>query len=382
MLPFASEDEVNTYFEEREDDLRRKLKQYNQKHKIALPLRGIWNIVGFGWQFDRFEGDSLFVVINYFVGTDFNPNQKTALFELVWRDDELVFASHDAAFVKRKKLGPGVLPTVGKTECVYNYFAPKPCPDAKRRWEEFAALNDLPVDQSSAAAFQAFMQNDKALGDRLVAVARGLPDPGGRSVFDLQAEVQRLNPGQYQKSGKEPCGLNPYGVKPCPEIGRVFQEFAERHGLDTDRRSGRMFEAYSKGDYKQADVLYAVAKNLPVPKYGHVPTGIASDVQGLNLARYQDNRSKGCDLNPYGPKPCLEIISVWREFAERYDLADNQANARIFAAYGEGEMKRADQLFAQAKGVSMEQLLEAAGQPTPGLVIEVYPSPKRNGKSS
>ena len=30
----------------------------------------------------------------------------------------------------------------------------------------------------------------------------------------------------------------------------------------------------------------------------------------------------------------------------------------------------------------MQEDLEASGQPSPGLVIEVYPGPKRNGKSS
>ena len=265
--------------------------------------------------------------------------------------------------------------TVGKNECVYNYFAQKPCPDTKRRWEEFSELVDLPVDETSAVAFQAYMQNDKALGDRLVAVARGLPDPGGSSVFELQGEVQRLNPGQYQRGSKEPCNLNPSGAKPCPEIISMFKAFTERHGLDQDRRSASMFEAYAQGDYQKADVLYAVAKNLPVPSYGYIATGIARDVAALDLARYQHNISEPCDLNPYGPKPCLEIVKVWRQFAERYGLEDNQANARIFATYGEGEMRTADQLFAQAKGVSLEQLLEASGVPTSGLVIEVYPTP-------
>jgi len=38
-------------------------------------------------------------------------------------------------------------------------------------------------------------------------------------------------------------------------------------------------------------------------------------------------------------------------------------------------------MLAAAKGVSLEQLQEAAGQPQGGLVIEVYPGDGKAGRS-
>ena len=71
------------------------------------------------------------------------------------------------------------------------------------------------------------------------------------------------------------------------------------------------------------------------------------------------------------------MVSLWRDFAARYALDDRAEHARIFQAYAEGDYRAADQLFAQAKGVSLEQFLEASGVPTEGLVIEVYPGRKQ-----
>ena len=137
-----------------------------------------------------------------------------------------------------------------------------------------------------------------------------------------------------------------------------------------------MLKSYADGDFRRADVIYALAKGLDVPAYGYIPSGLAADVATLNLGRYQ-NPSNPCDLTHYGPRPCLEVISLWRDFAGRYGLGDSAENARVFQAYAEGDYRAADQLFAQAKSVSLEQLLEASGVPTEGLVIEVYPGRKQ-----
>ena len=92
-------------------------------------------------------------------------------------------------------------------------------------------------------------------------------------------------------------------------------------------------------------------------------------------------RKEPCDLSPYGVRPCPETPRLWREFAATYELEDSAAGARIFAAYAEGSFRRGDQLLAAAKGVSLEQLQEAAGIPRTGLVIEVYPGNTRGDGS-
>jgi len=176
---------------------------------------------------------------------------------------------------------------------------------------------------------------------------------------------------------ERPCDLNPFGPRPCPQIARLFQDFAARHGLALDRRTGNMFEAYANGDFRKADVIYALAMGLPVPAYGYIPTGIAEDTAiAALLSRPQPTTRIECENNPYRTRPCPGAIRAWREFAERYGLEDNAGNAQIFQAYTEGEFREADQLFAQAKGISIEQLHEAAGVPSKGLVIEVYPGAK------
>jgi len=165
--------------------------------------------------------------------------------------------------------------------------------------------------------------------------------------------------------------------RPCPEVLQIFKGFADKYGLATDLQTTNMFEAYGNNDYRKTDVAYAMAKALPIPAYGFVPTRVVREVAALNLSQYQTNPAKPCDLNPYGVKPCLQTVMIWREFTERYQLANNQRNAAIFQAYANGEYKQGDQLLAQVNGVSLEQLLEASGVPTEGLVIEVLPGRKQ-----
>jgi hypothetical protein len=245
-----------------------------------------------------------------------------------------------------------------------------------RRWREFTAFHDLEMTPETAAIFQAYKHHDVETGNRLMARARGLPVPSGESVFGLQSEVSAMSLGRFQRNPDNPCDLNPYGTRPCPEIFKVYRAFLERHGLPDDQRSAAMLKSYADGDFRRADVIYALAKGLDVPAYGYIPSGLAADVASLNLGRFQNPRNP-CDLTPYGPRPCLEVVSLWRDFAERYGLADSDQHARVFQAYAEGDYRAADQLFAQAKGVSLEQFLEASGVPTKGLVIEVYPGRKQ-----
>ena len=369
-----SQEEAERYFEANQRALRKVVEAYNKRARIAVHQSSDWTTKIFRWRIERVEGDRIFAAINFDVG-NWSPAHGAALFEMQWRDDGLEIVGH-GPMPKSNQIGARVLGTEDDTGCVYNYYAARPCLDTVRRWRDFTEFHGLEMTPETATIFQAYKHNDVETGNRLMARARGLPVPGGDSVFGLQRQVARLNLGRFQRNPKNPCDLNPYGTRPCPEVFKHYRDFIAEHGLPDDQRSAAMLEAYSQGDFRRADVIYALAKGLEVPAYGYIPSGLAGEVASLNLGRYQNPRNP-CDLSPYGPRPCLEVLTLWRDFAERYALDDSAANARIFAAYAEGDYRAADQLFAQAKGVSLEQFLEASGVPTKGLVIEVYPGRKQ-----
>ncbi len=365
-------EELEAYLEENRPDLRRKLRRYNEANRLTISQDGHTDIDSMLWKIERLDGDRVFLVIVYDVGKrGWNKSRGAQLFELVWRDGELAFVGHSPP-PRGAGITGGWLGESGR--CIDNYYAPTPCPGTLRRWSEFAEFHGLPMTPETAAVFQAYRQHDVTTGDRLLARARGEPDPTGESVFPLQAEIQALDPRRYEGPPDNPCSIDPYGPRPCVELLPKFKEFAERHGLPPNRATGKMFEAYAFNDFPKADTLYALAKNLPVPKYGYVSTGIGRDAALAGMRMPQDGEAGGCSFNPYDPKPCLESLQAWRDFAARYELEDNAANASIFAAYAEGDLKAGDRLFASAKGVALDQLLEASGLAPKGLVIEVYPS--------
>lgn len=364
--------EVEAYLTQQRHELRRRLHRYNEQARVTRSADGHWYVESLFWKIERLEGDRVFLVIDFEVGRPGWSKTRTAkLFEMQWRAGDLAFVGHGPA-PKRRGKASGWLGDTGK-RCTPNYYAPKPCIDTVRRWTEFAEFNGLPMNPESAAIFQAYAQHDTVMGDRLMARARGLPEPTERSAFGLQAEVDAMDLQQYQQNPENPCDLSPYGPKPCAEVVQRFKRFARKHGLPLSRSTGAMFEAYGRGNFVKADVLYAFAKGLPVPSYGYVPTGIGRDAALAGLRLPSENEAGACEPNPYAPKPCLESIEAWRDFAARYGLEDNAANAKAFQAYAEGDLKTGDRLFAMAKGVALDELLKAAGVETPGLVIEVYP---------
>ena len=366
--------EAQNWFESNVRGITRVLADYNKRTQFLVHSERQWNIKITSWKIHRVEAGRVFAAVNIEIGR-WNQTTAGALFELLREGDRYSILGHGP--IPKSESGQGMLATSQNLGCVYNYFSPRPCIGTLRIWREFTELHGLEMDGQSAKILQAYKHHDFETGNRLMARAQGLPDPGGASVFGLQADVTALNLGQYQRNPKTPCDLNPYGVRPCPEVQQIFEDFAARRGLPATQQTANMFEAYGNNDFRRADVSYALAKGLPVPAYGFIPTGVAREVAALNLSQYQTNLKSPCDLNPYGVKPCLQTIEIWRDFAERYQLADNQRNAAIFQAYANGEFKQGDQLLAQAKGVSLEQLLEASGVPTEGLVIEVFPGRKQ-----
>lgn len=372
--PLKSMSEVKAYIERNHDAVRDKLERYNKDYIKLKTNDNQWFIGAYFWEIHSLEGDRVFVNINYQVGRTFWQRQQgEALFELRWNGDELEFVSHGPVPKQAQKRGGGWLGD-SDTQCTPNYYAPKPCTDTARLWSEFAAFNGLPLNPESAAIYQAYRQNDSTTGDRLLARARGQPDPSGRSAFNVQSEVAAMGLGQLQQSTENPCDLNPYAPRPCTGLLQRFQLFARQHGLPLNRHSATMFEAYAYGNYVKADVLYAMAKGLEVPSYGYVSTSVGRDQALIGLREPIGATEAGaCEQNPYSTRPCPESIDAWRNFASRYQLDDTAANARIFQAYVEGDHQIGDRLLAQAKGVSLDTLLEASGVPAKGLVIEVYP---------
>ena len=59
---------------------------------------------------------------------------------------------------------------------------------------------------------------------------------------------------------------------------------------------------------------------------------VAEDVLSLGLWP-DDSRTFSCEHNYYGANPCLSSISLWRSFADRFQLERNRVSAHIFQAY-------------------------------------------------
>ena len=363
-------DQVEAYFERNLADITAKLRAYNEENQVARYKWDSWQVALDAWRIERLDGDRAFVAIEFGVGSATQKAPGSALFELQWVGGDLEFVGHEK-ITSRTKITGG--PDPGHDACVYNYYSPRPCLDVMRKWSEFANLHDLPMDQESAAILQAYKQLDYDRGDELMATVKGLARPVETSVFDLQNEVTTMNlPGTARETD---CAWNPYAPKPCPEALRVFRAFAARHGLEPDAASANMFEAYSRGNFKKADVIYALAKNLDVPAYGHIPTVAARDLASHwpEMNRMALYGGVECEMNPHSQKPCAGVVPLWREFAARYGLEDIPDNGRIFQAYQEGDFEKGDTHLAKAFGVPLETLLEAAGIPSRNLTIEVYP---------
>ena len=372
--PLVPLEQVEAYFGGNLPAITSKLRTYNEDHQVVRYKWDSWQVALNAWRVERLDGDRVFVAIEYGVGSSTQKSPGSALFELRWVGGELAFVGHRPIERRRATARGGPDPTEENT-CIFNYYSPRPCLDVKRKWGEFAALHDLPLNEESAAILQAYKQLDYARGDRLMAGAKGLALPQETSVFSLQAEVDGMNLARHGgESGA--CTWDPYGANPCPNALSVFRAFAARHGLAPDARSARLFEAYTRGDFETGDVIYALAKNLEVPAYGHIPSAAARELAGRwpELTRMATaGEEGGCEIDPHAPRPCAGTVPLWRDFAARYELDDTPENTRIFTAYAAGNLEAGDRFLADAKGVSLEQLLEASGVPSRDLTIEVYP---------
>jgi len=187
---------VENYLESNEHSFGQRLAAYNRRHRITISNDPLPKLRTFDWVITKIEGDQITLGINFMVGNDWNPASGRALFDLEWRDGELVFKSH-RTWKKDVPAGGGMLADSTDRGCIYNYYTHRPCIDTLRKWREFTEFNDLPMNPQSAQIFQAYKHSEFTTGDRLLARARGQPDPTGETVFGLQAEITALNLRQY-----------------------------------------------------------------------------------------------------------------------------------------------------------------------------------------
>lgn len=372
--PLRPLEAVERYIAGQGDALKAQVEAYNHRVGFLRSVNGSTQLLGAFWRVQRLDGDRVFLVGRIEAGrASWDARYGRFSFEFRWQDGALRLLGHGPPPALQEA---GVKDGIGR-ECVPNYYAPNPCLDTVQRWTEFTRLYGLPLDRGSAQIFQAFAQADFRTGERLLAAALGEPSPVVESVFALQAEVDALNLSRFQQNLESPCDLSVYGPKPCPQIEGVYRAFVRRHGLPEGPATAQMFAAYARGDFRSGDTLYALAMDLPRPNYDEPTTGIGRDAALAGLRPGGPSETGECSLNPYAARPCLSSLEAWQAFRERYRLSDDLESARIFEAYAEGDFATGDELFAEAKGVSIAQLLEAAGVESGRLVIEVYPGSRR-----
>lgn len=166
----------------------------------------------------------------------------------------------------------------GDVSCNNDILSAKPCPAAIKAWNEFAAEHGLTLNRQTASMFEAYIEGDTRQADRLFAEAtqQKPKQPHNELLASAKAYGVKRQPGT--EVGE--CQNNYYANMPCLEAVQAWRLFAEEHGLELNRQSADMFEAYVEEDPVLGDKLYAAAKGISVAelleKRGHKidrPTG-------------------------------------------------------------------------------------------------------------
>lgn len=364
---------LERYFEDRFHAFRTRLSRYNEDHVLARSQNGDLRVHDYDWRIHRLDDGLIELRVTLTAGRYHTTQRRyTGLFEVAWRGEQLAILNHRAV-PKELNMQAGSAGDAGK-DCVWSYYSPKPCPGVLREWEAFTEAHDLPMSPATARIFEGYKHNDTRRADRLLARLRGEPAGRETSAFGAQREVAAMNLRRLATGRETDCSIDPFAPNPCQEVVAAYRRFTDTHGLGRDRRTGQMFADYVRGDFQRADVVFALETGREVPDYGYRPTAIAADAGRYDLAdRDTATEAGGCSPNPYDPKPCPDAPRAWRDFAERYALADTAEHARVFEAYVEGRFEEGDRRLAAAKNVSLEQLQTAAGLAPTELVIEVYP---------
>lgn len=269
--------------------------------------------------------------------------------------------------------------------CQPNYYADNPCRAVIPLWREFAARHDLEENRRSADLFEAYIRGDYRMGDRLYAKAKGYELPRYGGYEGPGSEVADLNLFQDRRcpACQEQCSLNPFSDYPCVYAISLWRDFAKRNDLPLDRTSGRIFEAYAQRDFKRGDRLYTSATGRETMLGEEPRSTIGDDPFAFGYGGI-DRRCPACQekctYNYFADYPCLFAIQPWRDFATKNGLPLDENSAEIYQSYAEGSFAKGDKLFAAAKGITVDELLESTGvaprkkkKKPSRLLIDIYP---------
>ena len=262
--------------------------------------------------------------------------------------------------------------------CQHNYFGDNPCLSSVALWRAFADGNGLKRNQTSARIFQAYVNRDYRLGDRLYATAMGyeLPPYGGYEGPGQDIMALGLQPDSDRKSA---CQNDPLSSNVCKDVKRLWIRFAEKHGLTLNRRSAAIFQAYANGDFVRGDRLYADATGRRV-FYERVYSNLSQEARE---AMWEANRTIGearCEPNYFADNPCMRAVSMWKAFAKKHGLKLDRKSAAIFQAYAEGEYEQGDTLYAAEKNITVAELIDRhpakprrKKRQLPSLIVDIWP---------
>ena len=254
-------------------------------------------------------------------------------------------------------------------ECFHNYHSPNPCIESIPLFERFAARHGFELSVDAAYMFQAFVRGEYGRADRLYARAKGYTLPTYEGVG---TEVAALGLRDHMNGGGEfpNCDYNYYSPNPCAGVIRLWQDFAERHGLGLSRTSADMFEAYVEGAYRRGDRLYRAAKGIAENDY--IGPGVAVMALGLDPSFDLDRE---CRHDPTSPNRCVTSIVELEEFAAEHGLPLDRDTAEIFQAYVRHHIRKGDEMYARAKGIPLEAVGDPDYQPfePPELIIDIVP---------
>ncbi len=273
-------------------------------------------------------------------------------------------------------LALGLSPDDGRTlSCAHNYYGQNPCLSSISLWRDFADRHQLKRDRVSAKIFQAYIRRDYRLGDRLYARMKGyeLPPHGGYEGPGLEVLAFDLDPDSNQEHG---CENNLFSDFPCKQSAQAWETFSKKHGLPQNREGGAVFQAYINGDFVRGDRLYASLTGRRT-QFEIVHSGIGNEVMALNMGVSTSERD-ACDIDPFGFNPCNGATRVLRNFAKKYGLEANRTAGKLLQAYANGDLERGDRLYASAKGIAVDMLLDQYLGPdrkkerkVPRLIIDI-----------
>ena len=260
--------------------------------------------------------------------------------------------------------------------CFHNYYSWNPCTRSIGLWREFADRHGLAQDRISAQIFESYVRRDYRRADDLYAKAKGyeLPPHGGYEGPGLEVLAFELQPDSSQERG---CENNPYSEFPCRQAQEAWEAFAAKHGLPLNRQGGAVFQAYVNGDFVKGDRLYAALTGKHT-QYEIVHSGIGSEILALGIGVSTSERD-ACDVDPFAFNPCNGALRILREFAAKHGLEVSRDTGKLLAQYADGEYERADKLYASAKGITVDELLEQRNVPrkpkdreVPRLIIDIH----------